>query len=51
MRRFRMRRRAIESSIILLATLGLALGLSLAQESKPAPAKARLVVTYYFLPG
>ena len=46
-----MRGRAIQVSGVLLAALGLALGVTMAQQSQPAPAKAPMVVTYYYLPG
>jgi len=36
---------------MLLAALGLALGVTMAQQSQPAAAKAPMVVTYYYLPG
>jgi len=43
--------KAIQVSGVLLAALGLALGVTWAQQSQPAPAKAPVVVTYYYLPG
>jgi len=46
-----MRGRAIHVSGGLLAALGLALGVTMAQQSQPAPAKAPVAVTYYYLPG
>ncbi len=46
-----MRGRTIQVSGVLLAALGLALGMTWAQQTQPAPAKAPVVVTYYYLPG
>ena len=46
-----MRGKAIQVSGVLLAALGLVLGVAWAQQSQPAPAKAPVVVTYYYLPG
>lgn len=36
---------------LLLAALVLSLGMSLARDEEPAPARGPVVVTYYFLPG
>jgi len=46
-----MRGRAIQVSGVLLAALGLALGVTTAQQSQSASAKAPMMVTYYYLPG
>ncbi len=43
--------RVIQAAVVLLVTSGLALGMTWAQATQPAPAKAPVVVTYYYLPG
>lgn len=46
-----MNRRALQTAALLLVTLGLAVGGTLADPAKDVPVKTPLQVTYFFLPG